>query len=129
MCIYFLNKDHDYQLGYDVYGWKGCDNYNSTLPYIQINSYFSSHIDEYRKSEYFRYESAIKTNNSDKLKLLNESLKAEPLNYHAWNDKLSLLSEAKDNDQYKETIKNMNEALKDYPIISKNIDSRADIKE
>ncbi|MCO5542241.1 putative mucin/carbohydrate-binding domain-containing protein [Enterococcus faecalis] len=129
-CAYiFLNKDHDYQLGYDVYGWKGCDNYNSTLPYIQINSYFSSHIDEYRKSEYFRYESAIKTNNSDKLKLLNESLKAEPLNYHAWNDKLSLLSEAKDNDQYKETIKNMNEALKDYPIISKNIDSRADIKE
>ena len=83
-CAYiFLNSDHNYQLGYDVYGWKGCGNYNSTLPYIQINNYFSSHIDEYRKSEYFRYESAIKTNNSDKLKLLNESLKVEPLNYHA----------------------------------------------
>ena len=60
-CAYiYLNSDHNYQLGYDVYGWKGCGNYNSTLPYIQINNYFSSHIDEYRKSEYFRYESAIK---------------------------------------------------------------------
>lgn len=129
-CAYiYLNSDHNYQLGYDVYGWKGCGNYNSTLPYIQINNYFSSHIDEYRKSEYFRYESAIKTNNSDKLKLLNESLKVEPLNYHAWNDKLSLLSGAKDSDQYKEAIKSMNESLKDYPIISKDIGSSTDIKE
>ncbi|WP_285603833.1 putative mucin/carbohydrate-binding domain-containing protein, partial [Enterococcus faecalis] len=121
-CAYiFLNSDHNYQLGYDVYGWKGCGNYNSTLPYIQINNYFSSHIDEYRKSEYFRYESAIKTNNSDKLKLLNESLKVEPLNYHAWNDKLLLLSESFDTNLYNEVKQDMNKSLKDYPVISEDI--------
>ncbi|MFI2777555.1 hypothetical protein, partial [Escherichia coli] len=124
----FLNSDHNYQLGYDVYGWKGCGNYNSTLPYIQINNYFSSHIDEYRKSEYFRYESAIKTNNSDKLKLLNESLKVEPLNYHAWNDKLLLLSESFDTNLYNEVKQDMNKSLKDYPVISEDIISNIYVK-
>ncbi|BDX44346.1 putative mucin/carbohydrate-binding domain-containing protein [Enterococcus faecalis] len=128
-CAYiFLNSDHNYQLGYDVYGWKGCGNYNSTLPYIQINNYFSSHIDEYRKSEYFRYESAIKTNNSDKLKLLNESLKVEPLNYHAWNDKLLLLSESFDTNLYNEVKQDMNKSLKDYPVISEDIISNIYVK-
>ncbi|WP_258286218.1 putative mucin/carbohydrate-binding domain-containing protein [Enterococcus faecalis] len=128
-CAYiFLNSDHNYQLGYDVYGWKGCGNYNSTLPYIQINNYFSSHIDEYRKSEYFRYESAIKTNNSDKLKLLNESLKVEPLNYHAWNDKLLLLSESFDTNLYNEVKQDMNKSLKDYPVISGDIISNIYVK-
>ncbi|KIS17266.1 alpha-galactosidase [Streptococcus equi subsp. zooepidemicus SzAM35] len=120
-CAYiYLNADHTYQLGYDVSGWTGCGNYNTTLPYVQIHNVYSLNIDAYNASEYERYKAEAATDKETKLNHLDAALKAEPLNYKAWNDKLALV--ASDQTAYQSTLNDMKSALKDYPVIINNLE-------
>ena len=123
-CAYiYLDAKHNYQLGYDVFGWKGCGNANSTLPYIMINNYFSGHIDAYNASEYDRHQASVTSSDELKLKYLNSSLEKEPLNYKSWEDKLILLS-SMDKDAHSKAVKEMQEVFKDYPVIVKNLENK-----
>lgn len=119
----YLDSNHNYKLGYDIFGWEKSAGYDSTLPYIFINNNLSKNKEKYYNSD-ANMRLANNTSNKDEaLKLINLAIKEEPLNYEAWKIKFKLLLEnpnIKEN-ELTNTISEFSNTFSKYPVIKDGI--------
>lgn len=122
-CVFvYLDSNHDYKLGYDVYGWEKTAGYNSTLQYMFINNILSKNINNYYKSDAYMRLANNASNKDEALKLINISIKDSPLNYEAWRLKLKfLLINKKDFEKFKNDINEFNDIFSKYKVIKDDI--------
>lgn len=124
-CAYiYLDSQHDYKLGYDVFGWNKCANANTTLPYIFINHYYSLNLERFKESEYERYKAKNTRDGNKKLMYINKSIEKEPLNYFAWQDKINLMAKTVSSKEFSQLLNDAEKAFESYPVIAVDISQK-----
>ncbi|MGF0107910.1 hypothetical protein [Clostridium sp. SGI.024] len=124
-CAYvFLDANHTYSLGYDVYGWEKSGNYYTTLPYIRLHNILSkdpSRYARYEASEDSRFKALIAKDDATKIKYLNEAIAKEPINYFAWEEKIKVVKKSSNEEELQKVINQAKEALKYHQIVRDNV--------
>lgn len=123
-CAYqYLNEKGEYGLGYDVYGWSSCGNYQTTFPYLQINVMLNKNRARFEESEYYRHKAIAATSDRERVSALSKAVSIEPLNYLAWEEYLKYCAE-QGSAEYHMLCGKIEKALVDYPVIIENITAK-----
>lgn len=124
-CAFLHLTSNGWQLGYDIFGFKGSNGYYTTIPYMLLNEVLNSpeNINTYSNSEELRML-AENTNSKEKSqKILDEAIEVEPLNYVAWEDKLNNMLEDSNTtlEQYKDVNSQIINDFAQYPQVMENL--------
>ena len=121
-CAYeYLGSDHEYKLGYDVSGWSGSANYNTTLPYILLYNEFYKNTENYEESEYYKYRALVATDDVTAIENLDKAIEIEPLNYSAWEEKIKIVARTASSEEFESLLQEVRETFKDYGVIKENL--------
>ena len=119
-CAYqYLNPKGDYNLGYDVFGWEQCGNWNTTFPYLKLNAELNKNRSRFEESEYYRLQAVASNVTRDKIAYIAKAVEIEPLNYLAWEEYLTY--SVSGSMEYYMMCQKIEKALVDYPVIVENL--------
>ncbi len=119
----YLKSDNKWYIGNNISGWTGTAHYNTTIPYMFLNETLSQEQDAYANSEELRML-ANDINSNDKSKsILDEAIKACPLNYNAWENKLDLMlnDSSTSKEDFEKVSSDIMNAFAQYPQVMENL--------
>ena len=121
-CAYiYLDANHSYQLGYDVFGWEQNANYNTTWPYMKLHNFFSQNYEKYKASEYKKYQALTAKDDNTAIQYLDEAISIEPLNYSAWEEKIKIYARNYSYEEFENLMDEVRTVFADYPVIMENL--------
>ncbi|MEG2867485.1 MAG: discoidin domain-containing protein [Terrisporobacter sp.] len=119
----YLTSKNEWQIGNNISGWTGTNGFDSTIPYMLLNETLSLKEESYSKSEKLRMEASNEGSNEKALDILDKAIKAEPLNYNVWEDKINIT--LKDPKTSTEDYRTLNDSIintfSSYPQIMENL--------
>lgn len=119
----YLQSNNQWQIGNNISDWTGTAHYNTTIPYMFLNETLSQEQSDYEISEELRMLANDIESNEKSKAILDEAIKACPLNYSAWENKLDLM--LKDSNTSKEEFIKVNSDIMNtfaqYPQVMENL--------
>ncbi|EMF0060864.1 hypothetical protein PFZ79_002742, partial [Enterococcus hirae] len=113
----YLDANHIWRLGYDVFGWKQTGNYKSTFPLIALDTKLSQ-TEGFNDSKYETYLAMSSNTEQEAMKHFNQATSVSPLNYNAWKAEIDyLVNHNASSKQLKNIYNNIQYIFANYPII------------